>query len=215
MHFDSEVLNSMVTPGGFIGAGFTGPGGTRFDSSYTTKFDNWEANWRYQLFDQLSVLAGFRAINLKDTATFILNSNVATGQYSYYNRLRGAQIGADWAVFPLTSPFQINVFGKIGRFELNTAGGISEFQGPNFIGAFGATATSHVNVGEAGISAGYRPSPNVLIRGGYQALWIRDVGLASNGASFSLLNPSLLNSVDGARGNLLFHGANFGVTISY
>jgi hypothetical protein len=128
--------------------------------------------------------------------------------------MRGAQIGLDLAVFPLTSPFQINVFGKIGRYSLETTGGIAEFSGPNFIGGFGTTANSHVNASEAGISAGYRPSSNVLIRAGYQALWIQNLGLASNNASLSLLNPSLLNT-NVARGNLLFHGANFGMDISW
>lgn len=214
LSFAMDASSNFVTPGGFIGAGFTGPGGTVFASQYETKMQSWEVNWRHQLLDQLNVLAGVRSISVRDALTYTLNTTVAGSQYNYNNRLLGVQIGADWAILPLTSPFQINVFGKIGRYSLRTDGGIDEFQGINPIGSFQDREKDHVYAGEAGVSVGYRLSNNVLIRAGYQALWLNNLGLASNNASASLTNPSLLRT-NVYRGDLLLQGVNFGMTISY
>ncbi len=213
MNFSSNSGDSFTTPGGFIGAGFTGPGGTLFQGGYETRMQSWELNWRHQLFDQLNVLAGARYISADDMLFYKLNGNVATGKYNYRNNLFGAQVGADWALLPMASPFQINVFGKIGLYSVQTKGGIDEFQGNNYIGGFYANQRDTTWGSEAGATIGYRIGNNVLLRAGYQVLWLNDIGLASNNASASLLNPSLLRSV--YRGDLVLQGVNFGMTVSY
>jgi hypothetical protein len=214
---------NMTLPGSFIGIGFTGPGGTTYTSQYETKLSSWEVNWRHQLLghtffpllDQINFLAGVRSMQISDTLTGRLNGTVATGMYAYNNHLLGPQIGLDVSFFRQVSPFQVDAFGKIGRYHLDTSGGIFEFQGAGntFVGSFSTGQTGSVNAREVGISAGYRPLKNVLIRAGYQALWIDNLGIASANASASLLNPSLLQS-NVYRENLFFQGVNFGVTIS-
>jgi hypothetical protein len=212
---ESNASNIFATPGAFIGGGFTGPGGTLFDTTYDTTLRNWELNWRYLWTNQLTLLAGFRAINLEDSQRFRLGVGpVAQGWYDYDNRLRGAQIGIDWSVLPTTSALQINLSGKVGLFHLKSEGGIELFSGSNPIGGFGTKVSDTVVAGELGVSVGYRIHDNVTLRAGYQMLVIDDVGLASNNASASLLNPALLSN-NVYRDSILYHGANLGMTINW
>jgi hypothetical protein len=217
MKFDSEATYNLRTPGAFIGVGFTGPGNTAYASTYDTNLTSWEVNWRHQLsmFDRLTLIAGVRSINVHDELDATLNGTVAAGDYPYDNKLFGPQIGADLALLPQSSPLQLNVVGKTGRFSLHSAGGIYEYQGANhvLIGTFNTSVSDWVSASEAGISLGYRPSANVSIRASYQVLWIDNIGLASNNASSSLTNPALLNS-NVYRGNVIFQGINFGMMIS-
>lgn len=216
MNFDSDASHTFRTPGNFIGAGFTGPGNALFQGQAQTRMESWEVNWRHQLFDQLTVLAGYRQIHVGDNLHYAINSTVAFGEYDYVNKLRGFQIGADWAILPITSPIQINLIGKIGRYSLDTSGGISEFSGAGhtFIGGFFGSGSDHVYGSEAGVVVGYRLSNTVMIRAGYQALWLNDLGLASNNASNSILNPSLLTT-NVYRGNLLLQSVSVGLAIGY
>lgn len=211
---DSDASNNFTTPGNFIGGGFTGPGGTTVNSTYDTSLRNFELNWRYRWTDQISLLAGLRAIDLDDTQRIVLNTSVATGLYDYSNQLRGAQVGLDWSLLPKTNPLQVNLSGKLGLFHLRSEGGIQEFQGNNYIGGFAAKTDDAVMAGELGISVGYQIHKNVQLRAGYQALLIDDVGLANSNSSASLLNPSLLRS-NIYKDSIFYHGANLGLTVSW
>lgn len=213
LHVDSDANFSFLAPGNFIGAGFTGPGGTRLDTANDTRLRSWELNWRYQLSDQHTVLAGYRTIRLRDSQRMALNLGVATGFYNYSNELHGAQIGVDWALLPRNNPFQINLSGKVGLFRLNASGGIDEFSGVNYIGGFYGRDSDNVLAGEIGVSVGYRIRNNVFLRAGYQLLVFDDVALASNAASRSLLVPSLLRSVE--TNSLVYQGVNLGLTVNW
>jgi hypothetical protein len=216
MNLNSSTKNQMTTPGNFIGAGFTGPGGTLFQSDYDTSLRNFEVNWRHQFFDQLTFLVGVRQMTVQDTLDVQLNTTVARGKYDYRNHLTGGQIGLDWALFNRTSPFQLNLAGKLGWYHLEADGGISEFQGAaqTFIGSFESHTGDTVWAGELGASAGYRLTQNIMLRAGYQVLYFDKVALASDNAAFSRLNPSLLRG-DAIRDTLVFQGFNFGVTVSW
>lgn len=214
LQINSDAANFFVSPGAFIGVGFTGPSGTTFNTTYETNFQSWEFNWRYSHTDHLSILAGYRTISIRDGLRTKLNGNVATGFYDYKNSMQGAQIGLDWSVLPKANPFQINLIGKIGVLRNEMHGGINEFQANNYIGGFHGSARENVLVGEAGVTFGYRINNHVLLRAGYQVLVMEDVALASNNAAGSLLNPSLLRT-NVYQGTLVYQGANFGVTINW
>jgi hypothetical protein len=211
---DSKAANSFVTSGNFQGAGFVGVGGFRFDNENKTDLQNIEINWRYRWSDQLTLLAGFRAINLDDTQQFAVISAAARNVFDYSNTLRGAQIGFDWGLLPKADPFQINLTGKIGLFHQTAEGSIQAFIGGNLIGAFGARANDAVAAGEFGISAGYRIQKNILLRAGYQLLIIDNVALASSNVASGRITPILLAS-NIYRDSIMYHGANFGVTINW
>jgi hypothetical protein len=192
---DSTDTNAFVTPGGFIGAGFTGPAGTSFNGKYLSKLNSSEINLRRALNDRLSVLGGFRWIELKDEMFYKLNGNVATGDYEYNNRLYGGQVGASLNLARPARRFMANIEGKAGAYANVADGGIFEYQGNNFIGSFTDRGTTMAFAGELDLTVGYRLTPHIVLTGGYQFLWLGDVALAGEAASRSLLNPSLLRSL--------------------
>jgi len=202
----SDARQSFRTPGGFIGAGFTGPANTLFDGIYFTKLFSTEINWRRQIADRWRIIAGFREIELRDQLQYKLNGNVATGQYNYNNHLWGGQLGANWSLTDWSSPVQINFYGKAGVYGNLADGGIYEFQGNNFIGSFVGTRTRPAFVGDIGLSAAYFLTQRIALRGGYQLLWLEHVARAGDAASRSLLNPALLRNVDN-NGQLFYQGA--------
>jgi hypothetical protein len=214
LNFNSNASHTFISPGAYIGAGFTGPGGVLFQGQAETRMQSWEINWRHQLFDQLTVLAGFRDIQLNDQLGYAINTTVARGQYNYNNSLLGAQIGVDWAVLPLTNPLQVNLWGKVGLYRLHTDGGTTAFNGSTPISTFSKSERDQVHAAEAGVTVGYRVSDTVTVRAGYQALWLDKLGLASNNASSSILNPSLL-STHIYRGDLLLQSVSIGLAIGY
>jgi len=203
---ESESDTFFVTPGGFIGAGFTGPGGTTFTNHYLTKLSSSELNWRHPMNERVTFLTGFRWVELHDEVYFKLNGNVATGDYEFNNRLYGGQAGADVALTSNSNPLQMNVIGKAGLYGNVADGGIFEFQGNNFIGSFVGQDTTAAFVGEVDFTAKYQLTRCTWIQGGYQLLWIDGVALGGDAASRSLLNPSLLRTVDD-HNNIFYNGA--------
>lgn len=210
---DINAKNNFVTPGNFIGAGFTGPGGTSFTGNYNTDLFSGEVNWQHKFADAFTALVGFRYLSVNDDMSYKINGNVATGDYVYNNNLYGAQIGADVALLNPTHPLQINVGGKVGVFANATDGGIFEYQGNNFIGSFVGQDTSAAYLAEATVSARFRLTEHLAFLAGYQATWLSGIGLGATAASVSLLNPSLLRTV--RRGDVLFQGFTVGVKATW
>lgn len=207
----------FVSPGGFIGYGFTGPGGTTFAADYDTKLTSFELNLRHHFTDQFSVLAGVRHIKIEEDLFGHLNTTVAHGLYSYDNNLLGGQVGAQWSVFDPSKPFQLDLSGKVGAFSMKSDGGIYEYQGParTFIGSFvnpGVRETTYA--AEVGVNAGYNVTSNINVTAGYQLLWVSDVAQSGAAASASILNPSLLRT-NVYRDDILFHGFNVGLNIAW
>lgn len=210
---DHTAASTIVTPGAFIGTGFTGPGGTTIAGRYLTMLDSTEINIRRQHTDRLTLLGGFRMIELRDQARFMLNANVARGHYDYDNRLYGGQLGSNLDLSPRNnSRLLANVETKAGVYNNLVEGGIYEFQGFNFIGTFNGDEANTAFVGEINLNTGYRLTDHVTLRTGYQLLWIENVALASDAAVRSLLNPSLLRTVSDDQG-LFYHGATGGVDV--
>jgi hypothetical protein len=207
---DSVASATITTPGNFIGTGFTGPGGTLVRGRYLTMLDSTEVNIRRQHSDRLTVLGGFRMIELRDQARFMLNNNVARGHYDYDNRLYGGQLGSNLDLSPRAGRLLANVETKAGVYNNLVEGGINEFQGFNFIGTFNGDDANTAFVGEINLNTGYRLTDHVTLRTGYQLLWIENVALASDAAVRSLLNPSLLRTVSDDTG-LFYHGATAGI----
>jgi hypothetical protein len=211
---ESETDVFFVTPGNFIGGGFTGPGGTTFNNFYITKLTSSELNYRSGSGGAVTWLAGFRWIELHDEVYYKLNGNVATGDYEYNNRLYGGQVGADVALTDRSSPFQFNVIGKGGLYGNVVDGGIFEFQGNNFIGSFVGQDVTSSFVGELNFNATYYVTQTVSVTGGYQLLWLNQVALASDASARSLLNPSLLRTVDD-HNTLFYNGATVAINFAY
>ncbi|HYO24847.1 MAG TPA: hypothetical protein VEQ85_07850 [Lacipirellulaceae bacterium] len=200
---DSTADLSGTTPGNFIGGGFTGPGGTLIRGHYLTKLDSTEINLRRPVNEYLSVLAGFRWVELADKLTYRMGPT-ARGEYDFNNRLYGGQLGASFTPLRPSARWILNIEGKGGLYGNDADGGILLFQ-PGPIGQFSDHDTTTSFVSQIDFTAGYRLNRRVTLRTGYQLLWLDNVALASDAASRSLLNPSLLTDID--YGDLFYHGA--------
>lgn len=205
--FDS---NNFVAPGNFIGVGFTGPGGTSFFSRNWTQIKSVEANYKYFVGDRLSLIGGFRYLELNDTMRSTLNANVATGLYEFENHLYGGQLGADLLLTDPSNALELRVVGKAGLYYNEYNGGIREFQGNNFIGSFLGSDEGSAFVGDLLFSVSYWFNDHIALRTGYQLLWVGDVALGADEASRSLLNPSLLRNPK-HDGDLFMQGAQVGI----
>ena len=208
------AATQFVTPGNFIGAGFTGPGGTTFVGHDFTKLDSFEINWRHQAWDQLVLLAGFRALDLRDDLAYKIAGNVATGDYFYDNHMYGGQLGADWALTRPCNPLQLGMIFKAGVYGNADHGGITEFSGNTPIQSFLGQGATAAFVGELDFLASYNLTDHIAVHGGYQLLWLTNLALSPDAASRSLVNPSLLRTVSDD-GRLFYNGATFGVDITW
>lgn len=215
MYSKMDADYSFVSPGSFIGVGFTGPGGITFNSEYETELTNWEVNWRHHFNERLSVLGGFRSITIDDTMSTVLSSAGASSIYDAANDMLGAQVGAQFSFFEQSNPFQLDVVGKVGIFSNKSSAGTQEFFNNNFIFGYQSGSVRETNyAAELGVSAGYEIFKNFSVTGGYQLLWVNDVALASNAAGGSLVNPALLTT-NVYRDDILFHGFNLGLKMSF
>ncbi|WP_425617922.1 hypothetical protein NA78x_001612 [Anatilimnocola sp. NA78] len=205
---DSIATTALVSPSSFIGAGFTGPGGTAISGRYVTSLDNTEINWRRACSERLTWLAGFRWIELKDEMNYRIGP-VARSEYEYNNHMYGGQLGLDYLVIDGSGPWQINAIGKAGIFANIADGGIAEF-GPGPIGGFRTTETRAAFVGELGVTASYHVTEQFAFRMGYELLFLGNLGLASDNAAASISNPSLL-AANVYTGDLFYHGVTAGI----
>jgi hypothetical protein len=216
--FDSDASASDLhfrTPGGFIGAGFTGPANTLFDGQAFTKLYSTEINWRHQLWDRLSWLVGFRTVELEDNVMYEINHTVAAGEYNYNNNLYGGQIGLDWALTGPSNPWQFNAIGKAGVYGNADNGGATFFQPVGTaVRTVNGVGSSTAFLGELDFTLAYALTRHIAIRGGYELLWLSDLALATDAASRSLLNPALLRTVE-SNGNLFYQGATVGLDFTW
>jgi hypothetical protein len=210
---DSTDRNSFITPGSFIGAGFTGPAGTNFNGKYLSMLDSTEINLRHAVNNRLTLLGGFRWVELKDEMFYKINGNVATGDYEFNNRLYGGQLGASLNLSRPTRRLMANIETKAGVYANVADGGIFEYSGNNFIGSFNDRDTTTSFVGEIDFTLGYRLTQHVVLRSGYQLLWLDNVALAGDAGSRSLLNPSLLRNID--YNDLFYQGATAGIDVAW
>lgn len=209
----SEASAAFLTPGNYSAGGFAGSIGTAIGAEYETDLQSLEVNWHQQVFDRVTLLAGVRAMNLTDALSLDIDG-FAQANYSYNNRYLGAQIGAEFAVLDPSSPFQLDLSGKVGLFSLNSEGGIERSIG-------GVPFESHANAfeettyaAELGVSAGYQLTDQIQIGAGYQILWIDAAALAGENAASSAVDPSVIGSTT-ERGSLFYQGVKLDLKVAF
>ena len=202
----------FVTPGNFIGAGFTGPGGTAILGTDLTKLDSTEINWRHQRWNRLSLLAGFRWIELKDDVQYRIGST-ALGDYNFHNHLYGGQLGADWALTDPSNRLQLRVVGKVGVYGNVNDGGITQAIGGSPVNSFSGQGYTTSFVGD---SAGcvhpdrsHRHPRRLSVALAHQ--FKRRAGDAANR---SLVNPALLTTASDD-GHLFYQGVTAGIDFTW
>jgi hypothetical protein len=224
--FDVEVAYFQVD--GFTGQGML-PGTSRMvtdmaDTSftvsngtdrYTSALYNGELNLRRQANEWLTLVAGFRAIELDeryhgmgtDFGNPTLTDFLSTATF---NHLYGGQIGADAEVFNLGGPLQINVLCKAGVFG-NTAEQNYQLAPSGIITDSLATRSCSQTsfMGEAGVVATYALTKRLAFRASLDTLWLTGVALAPE--QINSVNLRRRTDVVNTSGGVFYYGGGLGM----
>ena len=179
---------------------------------------NGEFNVRRQVNENLTLLAGFRWVELQDTYLVQGTSAILATPFSEavraHNHLYGFQIGADALLFEYMERFRIRGIAKTGIFY-DAAGQSTGFSDPAGLGVLNAGDNgNHTSfLGELGVLCSYRLSKHAALRGGYQLMWIDGVALATRQIPNTDLGAGTA-AID-TTGGVFYHGANVGLELAW
>jgi len=185
---------------------FVVPGIISLTSAYDSRLHSTEINWRRQTSERVTLLAGFRWIELHENFNFTiappgtvvdLNSNTD-------NHLYGGQVGADVVLWQ-NCCWTVNTWGKAGAYANVADADFTVAVNGAPVADLRQDGTEGAFVGELGIVATYQLSDHWALRGGYQLLWIDGAVLADEnfGGSFD------------QSGDVFYHGALAGVEATW
>ncbi len=182
---------------------------------YDSRLYNFELNYRKQVRERLTLLAGFRWVELEDryVATGIEDANMSlfTDAVRGHNHLYGFQIGCDAKLRAPEKLFQIDALAKAGVYG-NAVGLTNDYA--DTVRSYSASSSSgHVAfVGELGLMASYRLSDHLSARVGYQLLWLDGVAVGPEQISST---DFLSGSAAFKPGTAFYHGANVGLEFQW
>lgn len=181
-------------------------------------FHNFEFNFRRGVSDDVTILAGFRYVELDD-AFRIRYDDSGSGlsedaNVRARNRLYGFQLGADAALWR-RGPWALNGWMKAGIFG-NAARANTDivFSGVP-LASIRARDSDVAFIGDLGLRATRRLGTHAEVYAGYRLMWVDGVALAANQydsivAFFSSGNPQMLTD-----GSPFYHGAELGLTFAF
>ena len=201
-----------------------------------------EANGRLDLSRRVTLLAGFRWLQLNDSLLGTLSpadltaptwkqtspgdnlfqvtaGSTPAGHYppfwatSTRNNLYGVQVGVDGKMLEL-GRLSLDGLIKIGLFDdaAEQSTGVSL---QKVVHPSRATANRLAFVSEAGVSLKYRLVKGLALKAGYEALWLNGVALAPGQIQETLTLASVRALGVNSRSSVLFHGATFGLEYSF
>jgi hypothetical protein len=148
---------------------------------YDSRLYNAEVNVRRNLWPRMTVLAGFRWVNLTEDLEGILLPSMVHSTGSFWdtqtkNNLYGLQIGADAKLLE-RDRFSIDGLLKTGIFDNRideaTTVRMARLQFPE------SASTNHLAfLGELGVQCKYRVTQRLSLKAGYEAIWLQGVALA-------------------------------------
>jgi hypothetical protein len=186
--------------------------------AYRSRLFTAEVNWKQSLEQEwLAPLIGFRWLRLGESFSFAgqFGENAATefeGTYRTTNDLFGAQAGAEAQLFAPTERLSLSATGKAGVY-LNDAAMSVNYASTGYDLAQSNQDDSIAFVGEILLTATYRISPSVALRGGYQLNWLEGAALAADQPATYVANPS--NGYVNSDGSLFLNGGFGGLEITW
>lgn len=185
-------------------------------SRYTSALYNGEVNVRQEWCDGLTLLCGFRMVQLNEHYDASSMSDDATplpvlSNVRVSNHLYGFQIGADAEVYNMCGPLTVNALCKAGIYQNYAHQSISRTYGTTAL--LDAERDHAAFLGEVGVVARYAITCHVAFRACYEAMWLEGVALAPEqiGANSFLTgsNPLIVNC--NSNGGVFYHGGSLGV----
>ena len=147
---------------------------------YASRLDNAEVNVRGNLSGRVTVLAGFRWVNLSEDLVGILTPPTEYGKGSFWdaqtkNNLYGFQIGMDAKLLE-RNRFSVGSVLKAGIFDNHVEEATSVRMARIQYGE--STSTDHVAfVGEIGVQCKYQVTQRISLKAGYEVIWLQGVAL--------------------------------------
>jgi hypothetical protein len=172
--------------------------------NYISRLHSAEINLRHPLWERLSVLMGFRDLELHEELNARIG-NAPVFDVNVDNHLYGGQIGLNVA-FVNTCSYSIEGVVKVGVYGNHSD---LAMRIPDLI--FG-DKTSHTAVqGEIGLMGIYQVTEHLAARLGYQAMWIDGIAIASD----QVENANTANPKPYMGGTLFYHGATAGFEYAF
>jgi hypothetical protein len=209
---------TMKCPGDFLQIN-EGPGqGMAWE--YASRLYNAELNVRWNPCYNVTMLAGFRWVCLRENLQGALEPPTISWEPPFWNatttnNLYGFQIGADGKVFE-RGRFSIEGLAKAGIFDNNAdeETGISTIKvvRPSF------ASTNHAAfVGETGLQCKYQVTKSLMLKAGYEAIWLQGVALAPGQIQETNMTTPTTAQALGVNCNsgVFYHGATVGLEYSF
>jgi hypothetical protein len=175
-------------------------------SSLQSNVNSIEVNVRENVSENLTLLAGFRWINLNERFTYLFQFPLASiiGNTQADNNLLGFQVGADGVIYDF-GRFRIDGIAKAGIYgnlAQNTSA-IAAIPLPGVL-AYSHNTTTVAFEADARMGGTYQLTDRFAVRGGYQVMWLEGVALASH--QIPVTNWDTLRGVH-TGGSPFYHGA--------
>jgi hypothetical protein len=192
---------------------------------YATKLYDAEINVRWNPSSRVTVLAGFRWVNLGERLVGTLDPVTFSEEPSTWdfwnttttNNLYGFQIGADGKLFE-RGRFSIGGLVKAGIFD-NDAEQTTEVSVIFKRERTASASTNHAAfVGETGLQCKYQVTERLLLRVGYEAIWLQGVALAPGQiqrTQTDLRKISVQALGVNCDSSVFYHGATAGLEYSF
>ena len=189
--------------------------------SYATSLYNAEFNVRWELCPRVTMLAGFRWVNLREDLQGTLPPERATPFWDTRtrNNLFGLQLGQDWKWLNW-GRLSIDGLVKAGIFD-NNVGETTEVSIYRTVYGESASTNHAAFLGEMGLQCKCQVTDRLLLKAGYEALWLQGVALAPGQIPQTLSHVTPVTDVyvqalgiDSGSG-VFYHGATAGLEISF
>jgi hypothetical protein len=209
---------NLILPGDFAlpPATFDFFGASLMQIDYLSNIKNTELNFIQRLpYDKFYAMVGFRHLDIREQFNLASTQPIFdTGHYvlNTGNHLNGGQLGMifrqDWDLFTVEGT------GKAGMYVNNDHQSNKIIDFGNFVFRDASAKGSNQSfVGELNLNGVYRVSGNWQVRMGYNLIWVNRLVLAPDQIDFTDTAISGTNLYH--RGNVLMHGASFGLEASW
>ena len=189
--------------------------------SYATRLYNAELNVRWELCSRVTMLAGFRWVNLLEDLQGTLPPERAAPFWDTKTRndLYGIQIGEEWKVLNY-GRFSLDGLVKAGIFD-NSAGEKTAVSIYRVMYDESASTNQAAFLGEIALRCKYQLTERLSLKAGYEAIWLQGVALApaqipqtlSHGTPPTDVYVQALG-IDSGSG-VFFHGATVGLEYAF
>jgi hypothetical protein len=212
----TDTTPVFAAPGGFIQTSDTATQSMAW--GYATRLDNVEINVRWDLCSRLTVLAGFRWVDLSEhlEGTLPPERKMPFWDNTTRNNLYGLQIGADAKLFE-RQRFSIDGLAKGGIFDdiVHETTMVSIDRIPFWESA----STNHIAfAGEIGLKCRYQVTQRLSLRAAYEAIWLQSIALAPGQIpeTYSHDHPIYIEALGvNCNSGIFYHGATAGLEYAF